>query len=118
MSRLSLPAAAAVVLFTWATAAASPPGFFAIPLLPPRPPDVQDILYLTDQRPIRIRLHLTINGRHFENSWDEFMARLFAYADLNGDKVLSKTEAERIPQPRQLLNLLQGGIAFFPPNSH
>src|SRR5438309_1390995 len=75
--------------------------------------DVQDLLYLAEKRPVRIRLHLRIDGKPFRQAWDEFLAGLFADADLNGDKVLSKEEAGRLPQARMLLSLLQGQGFFF-----
>src|SRR5262249_55206757 len=75
--------------------------------------DVQDLLYLGDKRPLRLRLPLRIDGKPFRHAWDDFLARLFAYADVNSDKVLSKEEAVRLPQAILLLNLLQGQGIFF-----
>src|SRR5262249_40881093 len=108
--------AAAVLLLEAATAGAQSLSF--LPLLPPRQADAQDLLYLADQRPVRIRLHISINGRPFQQPWEDFLAQLFTYADRNGDKVLSKEEVERIPQPQLILNMLQGGIPFFQANAH
>jgi len=81
-----------------------------------RTADVQDVLYLGEKRPVRIRLHLRIDGKPFRHAWDDFLARLFAYADVNGDKVLSTDEAVRLPQAFLLLNLVQGQGIFFPGN--
>jgi hypothetical protein len=36
------------------------------------------------------------------------MSRLFKYADVNGDNVLSKEEVARLPAPAQFKNLLDG----------
>jgi Ca2+-binding EF-hand superfamily protein len=93
-------------------------GFQPLPFSPPLPLDVQDLLWLADKGPVRIRLHATINGQPYQKSWEEFLSRLFAYADVKGDKSLTKDEAERLPQPQVLLQMLRGQFFFIPPNSH
>jgi Ca2+-binding EF-hand superfamily protein len=70
--------------------------------------DIQDILYLGEQRPLRFRLHVRVNGQPFRQRWHDFMARLFAYADFDGNKVLTREEAARLPSPAMIKNLLQG----------
>jgi Ca2+-binding EF-hand superfamily protein len=115
MKRLSLPAALIIALLASATAN----GFQSLPFwAPPLPPDVQDLLWLANKRPVRIRLHATINGRPFQKAWEEFMDRLFAYADVNGDKWLNKDEVERLPQGPLLLQMVQGQFFAIPPNGH
>jgi len=69
--------------------------------------DIQDIVYFADSKPLLIRLHIQTGGKPFRAGWDEAMKTIFAYLDVNGDGVLDKTEASRVP-PAQLL--LQGGF--------
>jgi Ca2+-binding EF-hand superfamily protein len=70
------------------------------------------LLFLGDKRPLRFRLEVRFKGQPFQHAWDDFMGRLFAYADANGDKSLSKEEAQRLPQAQILLNLVQGRLNF------
>jgi Ca2+-binding EF-hand superfamily protein len=51
-------------------------------------------------------------GKPFQQAWEDYMARLFDYADVNGDKSLTPDEAQRLPEARVLLGLLQGRIFF------
>jgi Ca2+-binding EF-hand superfamily protein len=75
--------------------------------------DVQDIVFLGDDRPVLIRLHLRVGGRPFRHAWERYMHDLFAYLDVNGDGVLSAKEAKHVPNAQQLLQSMQGG--FFNP---
>jgi Ca2+-binding EF-hand superfamily protein len=85
---------------------------------PPRPADgIQDLLFLGDKQPLRIRLHLRVKDKLYEQQWEDYIALLFAYADVNGDKTLSKEEAARLPQPQILRSLAQGQLGFFGENS-
>jgi Ca2+-binding EF-hand superfamily protein len=72
--------------------------------------DVQDFVLLAEARPVLVRVHVRINGRPLQAAWDDFMRHLFAHLDINGDGVLSKEEAERVPALNQLLG---GGFAAF-----
>jgi Ca2+-binding EF-hand superfamily protein len=73
----------------------------------PKPPawtdKAQDVVFLSEARPVLIRLHVLVDGKPVKAAWDEFMHRLFAHLDVNGDGVLSKEEAERAPSVEQLL---------------
>ncbi len=102
-----LIAVGVATLWTWAaaeepsrTAPKSPPVTAAVA------DDVQDLLFLGEKRPLRIRLHLRIDGKPFRQRWEGFMARLFKYADVNDDKVLSKEEMARLPSPAFIKALL------------
>lgn len=66
--------------------------------------DVQDFVYLGDTGPLLVRLHVRIDGKPLVDVWSDFMGRLFAYLDVDGDGVLSKTEAERVPPIPVLFN--------------
>jgi Ca2+-binding EF-hand superfamily protein len=70
---------------------------------PPAGPDVQDIVFFADTRPVLIRLHVRIDGKPFREVFraavDEYVKRLFRHLDRNGDGVLSEDEARRCPPP-------------------
>jgi Ca2+-binding EF-hand superfamily protein len=74
---------------------------------------VQDIVFLGDDRPVLIRLHLRVGGRPFRHAWERYMHDLFAYLDVDGDGVLNAREAKHVPNAQQLLQSMQGG--FFNP---
>jgi Ca2+-binding EF-hand superfamily protein len=57
----------------------------------------QDMVYLAPTRPILLRLHLRVDGRPLATVWDEYITRVFQYADVNGDNVLDKTEIKHVP---------------------
>jgi Ca2+-binding EF-hand superfamily protein len=71
------------------------------------------LLFLGEKRPLRIRLDVRFKGKSSQQAWEDYMGRLFDYADVNGDKSLTPDEAQRVPEARVLLTLLQGRIAFF-----
>jgi Ca2+-binding EF-hand superfamily protein len=71
------------------------------------------LLFLGEKRPLRLRLDVRLAGKPFQQAWEEYMGRLFDYADVNADKSLTPDEAQRLPEARVLLSLLQGRIAFF-----
>jgi Ca2+-binding EF-hand superfamily protein len=78
-------------------------------------PDYQDFVFFGDARPVLIRVHAEIDGRPLEAAWNDFMDRLFAHLDADGDGVLSKDELERAPTPQALFNSNGGRFAFAPP---
>ncbi len=65
--------------------------------------DVQDVVVLTDQRPLFLRLHLRIDGKPFrkfhQKAQDNYLAGLFKHLDADGDGVLNEEEARRMPPP-------------------
>jgi Ca2+-binding EF-hand superfamily protein len=95
-----------LVLLGGAVQAAGPPR-------PVPPDDTQDVLFLCDERPVLLRLHLRLDGRPAATRWHAFMARLFAFLDRNGDGVLDRTEAGRAPAPFQVRQLLQGDPYYY-----
>jgi Ca2+-binding EF-hand superfamily protein len=108
-----LPALAAL-LACWALAAvgpgrgaAPPPG--AAALAPGA--DAQDLVFFGQTRPVHVRLHIALDGRPFRAVWGAFLDRLFRHLDVNGDRVLSKEEAERAPAVQALFNAGYGGGA-------
>jgi Ca2+-binding EF-hand superfamily protein len=64
---------------------------------------VQDVVVLTDKRPVFLRLHLRIDGKPFrefhQKALDDYLAGLFKHLDADGDGVLSEVEARRMPPP-------------------
>jgi Ca2+-binding EF-hand superfamily protein len=66
--------------------------------------DVQDFVYLGDKGPLLIRLHVRIDGKPLVEVWEQFMGRLFDYLDVDGDGVLNKAEAARVPPAPVLFN--------------
>ncbi len=65
---------------------------------------MQDFVYLGDKGPVLMRFHVRIDGKPLLDVWEDFMGKLFAYLDQNGDGVLSKEEAARVPPMQVLFN--------------
>jgi Ca2+-binding EF-hand superfamily protein len=99
----------AVALIPCFAPAAEPPKPVA-PAERPAPSDIQDLAFFSDSRPLLIRLHIQLGGKPYQAGWDEFLGTIFRYADRNGDGVLTKAEAERVPKADYLREQLQ---AFF-----
>ncbi len=74
------------------------------------PGDAQDLVLFLDTRPYLIRLHLQVQGRSFQKSWDETANHLFRYLDVDGDSVLSKKEAALAPSLTQWVQLMGGTL--------
>jgi Ca2+-binding EF-hand superfamily protein len=66
--------------------------------------DVQDFVYMGEKGSMLIRFHVSIDGKPLMDVWEDFMGKLFDYLDLDGDGVLSKTEAARAPSVPVLFN--------------
>jgi Ca2+-binding EF-hand superfamily protein len=75
---------------------------------PPPPDDRHDFVYLSEARPVLVRMHVRIDGRPVQAAWDDFLQHVFASLDSNGDGVLSKDESDRMPSLEQILS---GGLA-------
>ncbi|MHB1422513.1 MAG: EF-hand domain-containing protein [Gemmataceae bacterium] len=107
----AVPATALMLLIAGGTPALRSAG--GTPAQPQANDDVQDFVFLTESRPLLVRLHIRVDGKPLPDAWDDFLKYLFAYLDVNGDGVLSKQEAERMPDPEQLtlggIVLLAGG---------
>ncbi len=105
------PTALALPLLAWvglAVTAQAPPK-----AAPPAAAPAPQLLFLGERRPLRIRLDVRFRGKPFQQAWEDYMGRLFAYADVNGDGALTPDEAQRLPEAQMLLGVLQGRFAFF-----
>ncbi|HEY7155524.1 MAG TPA: EF-hand domain-containing protein [Gemmataceae bacterium] len=78
--------------------------------LTPVPGDAQDLVLFLDARPYLIRLHLQVNGRSFQASWEETIDRLFRYLDVDGDGALDRKEANLAPSNAQWVQLMRGTV--------
>jgi Ca2+-binding EF-hand superfamily protein len=74
--------------------------------------DVQDVLFLGADRPIRIRLHIRLNGQAFRQAWNDYLRSLFDYLDVDRDGVLNQQEASRVPNLQTLESILNGNQIF------
>jgi Ca2+-binding EF-hand superfamily protein len=63
---------------------------------------VQDVVLLTDARPLLVRLHVRLDGKPYQPLWDDFVKHLFQSLDKDGDGGLNREEFERMP-PVQML---------------
>jgi len=79
----------------------------AAPKPTPQMADVQDLVFLGESRPVLIRLHVRLDGKPVRDAWSDFMKTLFDYLDVDGDGVLSKAEAARVPS---IEGIFSGGL--------
>jgi Ca2+-binding EF-hand superfamily protein len=112
-ARTSAAAVLGFALFA-AIRAADPPAAPA-PVAPSA--SVRDAVYFGPAGPVRIRLHVSIDGRPADTVWNEALDALFALRDANGDGALDAAEraplvtAPRVPRE---LDLMFNGAALQP----
>jgi Ca2+-binding EF-hand superfamily protein len=73
----------------------------------------QDIMFLTDARPVFIRLRLDAGGKPFRSAWLEAVKTIHSYLDRDGDGTLTREEAERGSLP-DMVRSATGGAAALP----
>lgn len=75
-------------------------------------PDYVGLVFVASDQPVLVRLHLRNNGRPYSAGWDDYLRKLYAHLDRNGDGTLDKAEAERAPDIQFLQFHLQGSIGL------
>ncbi|MDB5350344.1 MAG: hypothetical protein JWN86_1591 [Planctomycetota bacterium] len=56
---------------------------------------VQDVIFLGENRPIFLRLRITLGEKPLRAAWTDSVKTLHAFLDRNGDGIVSKDEAEK-----------------------
>jgi Ca2+-binding EF-hand superfamily protein len=74
---------------------------------------VQDVMFLSETRPIFIRLRLDAGGKGFRAAWLESVQAIHKYLDRDGDGILTKDEADRGSLPT-MVRAATGGAAALP----
>jgi len=74
---------------------------------------VQDVMFLSDARPIFIRLRLDAGGKAFRTAWLDSVKAIHKYLDRNGDGTLTREEADRGSLP-MMVRAATGGAAALP----
>lgn len=87
------------------------------PAEPPKAPasraDAPELLLLTGDKPERLELRVTVDGKSVPVAWDDTFARLLAFFDRDGNGSLDKTETPRLPSAFALRQVLWGQITPF-----
>ncbi len=78
---------------------------------PARPEEQLDYLYLASDQPVLLRFHLLFGDRPYTALWSDYMDKLFAWFDKNGDGSLDAIEVAALPAPQSLFSQLQGSIS-------
>ncbi len=107
---LCVPLSALLVLIglSWNQAAEPPPK----PTDPGSADDVADVILLLDNRPLHVRLHVSIDGQPYAKHWESQLKRLFDFLDRDGDGVLDKEEARLVPDVNRVQKLFAGDLSF------
>jgi Ca2+-binding EF-hand superfamily protein len=75
--------------------------------------DVQDVMFLGENRPILIRFRVDSGGRGFRSAWHDAVKALHKYLDRDGDGSLTKEEVDRGSLP-VMVRAATGGAAALP----
>jgi Ca2+-binding EF-hand superfamily protein len=70
-------------------------------------PEVQDLVYLGEKRPVLFRLHLYLDGKPYSERWTEYLTRLFKYLDRDDNGTLDKEEVGWMPTIQHFNMLFQ-----------
>jgi Ca2+-binding EF-hand superfamily protein len=74
---------------------------------------VQDLIFLGDNRPIFIRLRMSLGPQPFRVAWMNSVKAMYAYLDRNNDGTLTKEEADR-GALATLVRVANGGATAMP----
>jgi Ca2+-binding EF-hand superfamily protein len=75
-------------------------------------PSTQEVIFFTEQRPVRVRLHVKVAGKSLVAEWKAQMRKLFDFFDRDGDGVLNSYEAEYVFSNRGVLQMIALGNAM------
>jgi Ca2+-binding EF-hand superfamily protein len=85
----------------------------ALPASAARPGAVQDVIFLAENRPIFLRLHIQLGKTPFRAAWIDSVRTLHAYLDRNGDGTLTTDEADKAALAT-LVRFATGGATALP----
>ncbi len=80
---------------------------------PGQAPDVQDVVFLGKTRPVLLRLHVLTDGKPYSQAWENFVQKVFKFADNNGDGILDENEVKHLPPPATMQQLVRGNFYSF-----
>jgi Ca2+-binding EF-hand superfamily protein len=75
-------------------------------------PSTQEVIFFTEQRPVRVRLHVKVAGKSLVAEWKGQMRKLFDFFDRDGDGVLNPYEAEYVFSNRGVQQMIALGNAM------
>jgi Ca2+-binding EF-hand superfamily protein len=75
--------------------------------------DALELLLLTGDKPERLELRATVDGKSVPAVWDDTFAKLLAFFDRDGNGSLDKAEAARLPSAFALRQVLWGQLTPF-----
>ncbi len=71
--------------------------------------DTVDVLLIGSGRAAVVRLHVKIGPKSFQTAWGDFVIKLHAFLDCDGNGIVTTGEANRAPWTNLLNNPLNGG---------
>jgi Ca2+-binding EF-hand superfamily protein len=72
-----------------------------------------DLAILSGDRPLHVRLRLTVEGKPLAHAWRKHMEKWFQFLDLDGNDLLDEKELANAPLPLAMLQILRQGNFFF-----
>src|SRR5207237_83359 len=76
-------------------------------------PNAMQLALFGPERPVRVRLHVSIDGRPVVQAWRAHIENWFRFLDRDGDNLLSKDELRLAPPaPAMLQGMRQGNIVY------
>jgi Ca2+-binding EF-hand superfamily protein len=76
-------------------------------------PSAIELALFGPERPVRVRLHVTLDGRPLVQGWRTHVENWFRFLDRDGDNILSENELNFAPPPPAMLQgMRQGNIVY------